>query len=239
MKGIILAGGTGSRLYPLTKVTNQHLLPIGSYPMIHHPITSLTKAGVTDIMVITGTSHMGNTIELLGSGKEYGCDLTFKVQDEANGIAGALRLCRNFVGDDKCVVILADNIFDADLSGPVDKFTNGTGLCELFFVEVPDPQRYGVGVFTDEQLMAVEEKPEHPKSNLACVGIYMYGNEVFEAIETIEKSDRGEYEISSVNNYFIDKGSCGYSILDGNWADAGTIEAYHKTNRLMYEAENE
>ena len=239
MKGIILAGGTGSRLYPLTKVTNKHLLPIGSFPMIHHPITSLTKAGVTDIMVITGISHMGNTIELLGSGKDYGCELTFKVQDEADGIAGALRLCRNFVGDDKCIVILADNIFDADLSGPIGEFKEGASLCKLFFVEVTDPQRYGVGVFEGGRLVKVEEKPEHPKSNLACVGVYMYGHEVFEAIESIEKSARGEYEISSVNNYFINRNSCEYSTLDGHWADAGTIEAYHKTNRLMYGAENE
>lgn len=237
MKGIILAGGTGSRLYPLTKVTNKHLLPIGSFPMIHYPVTSLTKAGVTDIMVITGTSHMGNTIELLGSGEEYGCDLTFKVQDKPDGIAGALKLCRNFVGQDKCVVILADNIFDADLSEPVNKFKDGEKLCDLFFVKVPDPERYGVGVFKQGRLLEVEEKPESPKSDLACIGIYMYTNEVFEAIESIQKSARGEYEISSVNNYFIDRGVCGYSILDGRWADAGTIEAYHKTNRLMYESE--
>ena len=247
MKGIILAGGTGSRLYPLTKGTNKHLLPIGSFPMIHYPIASLTNAGVSDIMIITGTSHMGDTIELLGSGGDYNCELTFKVQDKPDGIAGALRLCKNFVGDDKCIVILADNIFDADLSDPVDKFKNGTRSCELFFVEVPDPQRYGVGVFADEwgawsegsKLVAVEEKPEHPKSNLACVGIYMYTSEVFEAIESIQQSARGEYEISSVNNYFIDKGMCGYSVLDGRWADAGTIEAYHKTNRLIYESEND
>ena len=133
---------------------------------------------------------------------------------------------------------MADNIFDADLSGPVDKFNNGAESCELFFVEVPDPERYGVGVFKEERLVEVEEKPEHPQSNLACIGIYMYTSEVFEAIESIEQSARGEYEISSVNNYFIHRGTCGYSILDGNWADAGTIEAYHKTNRLMYEAEN-
>tara|TARA_R100000008_G_C3587739_1_gene174048 strand:- start:1037 stop:1756 length:720 start_codon:yes stop_codon:yes gene_type:complete len=239
MKGIILAGGTGSRLYPLTKVTNKHLLPIGSYPMIHYPITSLTKAGISSIMVITGTSHMGDTIALLGSGREYDCDLTFKVQDQPDGIAGALRLCKNFVGNDRCVVILADNIFDANLSSPIDKFKNGTNLCELFFVEVPDPERYGVGSFKEGRLLEVEEKPKHPKSNLACIGIYMYTPQVFEAIESINKSDRGEYEISSVNNYFINKDSCGYSILDGRWADAGTIEAYHKTNRIMYEAERE
>ncbi len=239
MKGIILAGGTGSRLYPLTKVTNKHLLPIGSFPMIHYPITSLTKAGVTDIMVITGTSHMGNTIELLGSGKDYGCDLTFKVQDKPDGIAGALKLCKNFVGQDKCIVILADNIFDADLSEAVNRFKgdDDSNMCELFFVEVPDPERYGVGAFKEGRLLEVEEKPKSPKSNLACIGIYMYTNEVFDAIESIKKSGRGEYEISSVNNYFIDRGVCGHSVLGGRWADAGTIEAYHKTNRLMYESE--
>lgn len=139
------------------------------------------------------------------------------------------------MGNDKCIVLLADNIFDADLSGPVNKFKDGTNLCELFFVEVPDPERYGVGVFEEGQLVGVEEKPEHPKSNLACIGIYMYANKVFEAIESIEKSARGEYEISSVNNYFINRGACGHSILSGKWADAGTIEAYHKTNRLIYE----
>jgi len=208
MKGIILAGGNGSRLHPLTKVTNKHLLPIGSFPMIHHPISSLVNAGVKDIMIITGTGHMGDMIELLGSDSDYNCKFTFKVQDRPDGIAGALMLCKNFVGDDKCIVILGDNIFDANLTGPIDKFNSGTSLCELFFVEVPDPQRYGVGVFEEGQLVKVEEKPEYPKSNLACIGIYMYTNEVFKAIESMQKSERGEYEISSVNNYFINKDSC-------------------------------
>ena len=239
MKGIILAGGTGSRLHPLTKVTNKHLLPIGSFPMIHHPITSLTKAGVTDIMVITGTSHMGDMIELLGSGNDYNCEFTFKVQDMPDGIAGALNLCKNFVGDDKCIVILGDNIFDANLTDPINEFNSGTNLCQLFFVEVPDPERCGVGVFEEGQLVEVEEKPKHPKSNLACIGVYMYTSEVFKAIESIQKSERGEYEISSVNNYFINKNSCGHSVLDERWTDAGTIGSYHETNRLIYESEKE
>lgn len=239
MKGIILAGGTGSRLYPLTKVTNKHLLPVGSFPMIHYPISSLVDAGVTDIMIITGTTHMGDTIALLGSGMDNNCDLTFKVQEQPDGIAGALRLCKNFVGEDKCIVILGDNIFDDNIASNVSEFENGTNQCELFFVLVADAERYGVGVFEEGRLVEIEEKPEHPKSNLACVGIYMYTNEVFNAIESIEQSGRGEYEISSVNNYFIDKGACGHSILEGKWIDAGTMESYQQANRLMYEAEDE
>ena len=233
-KGIILAGGSGTRLYPLTKVTNKHLLPIGSFPMIHYPITSLRNAGVTDIMVITGTEHMGDMITLLGSGKEYDCNFTFKVQDEPDGIAGALRLCEDFVGKDNCVVVLGDNIFSRDLTKDVKTFK---GDCKLFFIEVSDPGRFGVGVFNKDILTKIEEKPKNPKSKLACVGIYMYSNKVFNAIKTIKKSRRGEYEITSVNNYLIKNGSSDYSVLKDSWVDAGTMDSYHRTNRIVYENE--
>jgi glucose-1-phosphate thymidylyltransferase len=232
MKGIILAGGTGSRLHPLTKATNKHLLPIGSFPMIHYPITSLTNAGIRDIMVITGTEHMGDMVTFLGSGKEYDCEFTFRVQDQPDGIAGALKLCENFVGHDSCVTILGDNIFKYDLSSDLKDFKNG---CKLFFIEVEDPERYGVGVFEEGELVAVEEKPKKPKSNLACVGIYVYDNSVFKVINNTKKSLRGEYEISSVNNAYIEKGIADFSILDGGWVDAGTMDAYHRTNRIIYD----
>jgi len=160
MKGIILAGGTGSRLYPLTKVTNKHLLPIGSFPMIHYPITSLTKAGITDIMVVTGTGHMGDMITMLGSGREYECEFTFKVQDQPDGIAGALKLCKNFVGQDNCTVILGDNIFERDLTKDVQNFDADA---KLFFIEVTNSRRFGIGVFTRDALDKIEEKPKKPK----------------------------------------------------------------------------
>lgn len=239
MKGIILAGGSGTRLYPLTKVTNKHLLPIGSFPMIHYPITSLTKAGVTDIMIITGTEHMGDMITLLGSGKEYNCSFTFKVQDEPDGIAGALRLCEDFVGSDNCIVVLGDNIFSRNLTNDVANFMSD---CKLFFTEVNDPERFGVGVFTKDKvstdyLISIEEKPKNPKTNLACVGIYMYSNKVFSAIKAIKKSKRGEYEITSVNNYLIKNGVSDYSILKDSWVDAGTMDSYHRTSQIVYRNE--
>lgn len=235
MKGIILAGGTGSRLYPLTKVTNKHLLPIGSFPMIHYPILSMTNAGIRDIMIISGTGHVGDMIALLGSGSEYECEFTFKVQDRPDGIAGALRLCKNFVGDDNCLVILGDNIFERDLSNDIKTFNCDA---KFFFKEVEDPERYGVGTFTkDNSLVEIEEKPKRPKSNLGCVGIYMYNNKVFDAIKNVKKSPRGEYEISSVNTYMLKNHKCGYTILEDFWKDAGTMEAYHYTNGLIYEKE--
>ena len=239
MKGIVLAGGSVTRLYPLTKVTNKHLLPIGSFPMIHYPITSLTNAGITDIMVVTGTEHMGDMITLLGSGQEYDCEFTFRVQDQPDGIAGALRLCENFVGDDNCTVILGDNIFSRDLTQDVNQFNTDATFPEdikLFFIEVKDPHRFGVGVFDKNNLIKVEEKPTHPKSNLACVGIYMYSNKVFDAIKAIKKSRRGEYEITAVNNYLL-KNNREHVVLQDSWVDAGTMQSYHNTSRMIYENE--
>lgn len=234
IKGIILAGGMGTRLYPLTKVTNKHLLPLGGEPMIHHPIRRLTEAGVEDIMIVTGVEHCGNIMTLLGSGKDYGCSFTYKVQDKPDGIAGALRLCKSFVGSSKCVVLLGDNIFKENLLPHVKNFSDGTKDCKLFFKRVPDPRRYGVGVFKGDKLIKIEEKPEKPKTNLACVGIYFYTNKVFDVIEKIKPSERGEYEISTVNNFFIENNSCDHANLNERWADAGTMDSYHTTNSMAY-----
>jgi len=234
IKGIILAGGMGTRLYPLTKVTNKHLLPVGDVPMIYHPISRLVEAGIKDIMIVTGVEHCGDMMSLLGSGADHNCNFTYKVQDQPDGIAGALRLCRAFVGENSCVVLLGDNIFKEDLGPHVDSFLQSEDNCKVFFKHVVDPKRYGVGVFEEDRIIKIEEKPQKPKSNLACVGIYFYTNQVFDTIEHIKKSDRGEYEITSINNKFIDEGTCTYSILEERWADAGTLSSYHSTNTLIY-----
>jgi glucose-1-phosphate thymidylyltransferase len=233
-KGIILAGGKGTRLYPLTKVTNKHLLPLGGEPMIHYPIRRLVEAGIRDIMIVTGVEHCGAMMTLLGSGADYDCSFTYKVQDQPDGIAGALRLCRDFVADSRCVVILGDNIFSEDLKPSLEKFATGKNDCMLFFKNVANPRRYGVGIFKNDKLTEIVEKPEKPKSNYACVGIYAYSNMVFDLIESVKKSDRGEYEITSVNNCFVKKDNCDYVFLKDRWTDAGTMDSYHATNTAVY-----
>ena len=234
IKGVILAGGMGTRLYPLTKVTNKHLLPLGGEPMIHYPIRKLVTAGVKDIMIVVGVEHCGSIMSLLGSGKEYECSFTYKVQDQPDGIAGALRLCKGFVGSDACIVLLGDNVFKEDLQPHIESFLKDNTACKLFFKHVTNPQRYGVGTFQDGVLIEVEEKPLKPKTNLACVGIYLYSNEVFDVISQVKASERGEYEISTVNNVFIENSTCNYAILKDRWVDAGTMESYHATSWLLY-----
>ena len=223
IKGIILAGGRGTRLYPLTKVTNKHLLPLGGEPMIHHPINNLVSAGIEEIMIVAGVEHCGDIMTLLGSGTEYNCSFTYKVQDKPDGIAGALRLCSDFVGDSCCAVLLGDNIFSEDLKPHIDDFLKEQEDCKLFFKPVEDPARYGVGIFDGDQIIEIEEKPSDPKTNLACVGIYFYSNSVFAAIEKTNISSRGEYEITSVNNIFIENKNCTYSILKERWSDYGAL----------------
>ena len=235
MKGILLCGGTGSRLHPLTKVTNKHLLPVGDKPMVLHSVDKLVEAGVKDIMIITGTEHMGDMISLLGSGAEYGCGFTFRVQDQPDGIGGALKLCEGFVGDDNCIVILGDNIFQASLKDSVENFVENNKKCQLFLKRVPDPQRYGVATLEGENVVEIEEKPSNPKSDHAITGIYIYDNEVFNILNILEPSARGEYEITDVNNAYIERGSMSYAILEGWWTDAGTHPSYHKANMLARE----
>lgn len=232
MKGIVLAGGTGSRLFPLTKVTNKHLLPIGTKPMIYYPIEKLIGAGIEEILIVTGTEHMGDVVGLLGSGVEFYCRFTYKVQDQAGGIAQALGLAENFCGNDPMTVILGDNIFESSLREGVESW-NGVGA-KIFIKEVHDPQRYGVAEIDGDRIVGIEEKPKNPKSNYCVTGIYMYDAGVFEVIKTLKPSGRGELEITDVNNHYIAQGKMGFSMLDGWWTDAGTPDSYRLANELAF-----
>jgi len=232
MKGLILAGGTGSRLYPLTKVTNKHLLPVGRYPMIYYPIYHLTQVGIRDILVVTGTEHMGKVVQLLGSGRDFGVKFTYKVQDEAGGIAQALGMGREFVGEDNCLVLLGDNIFEDDLTPYFTHFQNQKRGAHLLLKEVPDPERFGVPVFKEGKIIAIEEKPASPKSSFCVAGIYFYDNQVFDVISQLKPSSRGELEITDVNNWYIERGEAEYDILFGFWTDAGTFESLSRANEL-------
>ena len=235
MKGVILAGGTGTRLYPLTKVTNKHLLPVGKKPMILHAIDKLIEASVVDIMVVTGTEHMGDMVSLLGSGKDYGCKLTYRVQDEPDGIAGALLLCEDFVGKDPTAVVLGDNIFSDSLTPVIDKFksikyASANPVCTLALCEVDDSHRFGVAEIIGDRIAGIEEKPKYPKSNFCVTGIYIYDENVFSYIRNLKVSNRNEYEITDVNNQYISEGTASYVQLKGSWSDAGTHDSYHKAN---------
>ncbi|MDR2431350.1 MAG: NTP transferase domain-containing protein [Candidatus Margulisbacteria bacterium] len=233
MKGIVLAGGTGSRLYPLTKVTNKHLLPVGRKPMIYYPIERLLEAGIKEILIVTGTEHMGAVVNLLGSGKDFGCRFTYKVQDEAGGIAQALGLAENFAGGDAVTVILGDNIFQDNLTEYLKAYQKQGGGAKLLLKEVPDPQRYGVAEVKDRLIAGIEEKPRKPKSNNAVTGIYIYDKKVFDYIKTLRPSGRGELEITDVNNKYIADRRCTYDVLRGFWTDAGTLESLRNATELV------
>ncbi|MBU5444365.1 sugar phosphate nucleotidyltransferase [Paenibacillus sp. MSJ-34] len=235
MKGIILAGGTGSRLYPLTKVTNKHLLPVGKYPMVFHAVHKLKASAIQDILIVTGKDHMGDVVNLLGSGHEMGITFTYKVQDEAGGIAQALGLAEHFVGDDQMVVILGDNVFSDDIAPYVQNFREQQKGAKILIQEVHDPQRYGVPELNGDKIISIEEKPKNPKSNYAVTGIYMYDNSVFDVIKTLAPSARGELEITDVNNAYIKRNQLTYDILQGWWTDAGTHASLAKANELAKE----
>ncbi|GGF92246.1 sugar phosphate nucleotidyltransferase [Paenibacillus abyssi] len=232
MKAIILAGGTGSRLYPLTKVTNKHLLPIGKYPMVFHSVHKLKQAGLSDILIVTGKEHMGDVVNLLGSGREFGLNFTYKVQDEAGGIAQALGLAEHFVNGDQMVVILGDNVFEGSISPFVQNFKNQGRGAKILIQEVHDPQRYGVPELSNDRIMSIEEKPQQPKSKFAVTGIYMYDSRVFDIIRTLKPSGRGELEITDVNNAYIKADELSYDILQGWWTDAGTHASLARANEL-------
>lgn len=232
MKGIVLAGGTGSRLNPLTKVTNKHLLPVGNYPMIYYPIYKLKEAGIEDIFIVTGKEHAGAIVNLLGSGYELGLKFTYRIQDQAGGIAQALGLAEAFVGNDQCTVILGDNIFEQNIHSFVSNFIKQGCGGKILIQEVSDPQRYGVAELRGERIVSIEEKPEKPKSNFCVTGIYMYDSEVFRIIRTLKPSGRGELEITDVNNEYIRLNAMTFDVLRGWWTDAGTFASLAHANEL-------
>ncbi len=239
IKGIILAGGTGSRLNPITKVTNKHLLPVHDKPMVFYPLNSLINSGIRKILIITGTECAGDFMKLLGSGNEMGVDLTYKVQDGALGIAQALSLAEDFVDRDKFVVILGDNIFTDDIKTEIEAFKNGTEEARIFLKEVNDAERFGVAELQGNRIIGIEEKPKKPKSRLAVTGIYMYSPNVFDIIRALKPSGRGEYEITDVNNQYIKRGTLAYSVLKGHWTDAGTFESLYKATTLVRQNEEQ
>jgi glucose-1-phosphate thymidylyltransferase len=232
-RGVILAGGKGTRLGELTKVTNKHLLPVGPYPMVYHPLKKMTGAGLTDLLLVSGTEHMGDFVELLGSGKDHGCRLTYRVQDEAGGIAQALGLAEQFCYGVRSLVILGDNIFYDSLKEYVTAADQKPDWAWVLLKQVPDPQRYGVAEIRGDAIISVEEKPKKPKSDFAVAGIYLYPTDVFDVVKTLKPSSRGELEITDVNRYYLEKGRLGHTVLKGYWTDAGTLESLAHANQLV------
>jgi glucose-1-phosphate thymidylyltransferase len=234
MKGIILAGGNGTRLFPCTKITNKHMLPVYDKPMIYYPLNSLVSAGIKDILIVTGGDNPGDFLKLLGSGKEFGLkEIHFLYQEGAGGIAEALSLAEDFADNEKIVVILGDNVFETNIKKYIDNFKNQERGAKLFFKKVPDPKRFGIGEFENDKLINIEEKPKKPKSNLAAVGLYMYDNQIFDIIKNLEPSHRGEFEITDVNNFYIKQGTASFETLDGFWSDVGTFETIIKTAEFV------
>lgn len=232
MKGVILAGGTGSRLYPLTKVTNKHLLPVYDKPMIYYPLQTLIDAGIKDIMIVSGRGHAGHFLELLGSGAEFGVKFTYEIQDHAGGIAQALGLADDFADNDNITVILGDNIFQDNIKDAVQSFESGA---HIFLKSVPDAHRFGVAEVdvNNGRVLGIEEKPAKPKSDLAVTGLYIYSNDVFDIIKTLKPSGRGELEITDVNNHYISKDAMKFTMLDGYWSDAGTFESLLRAGMIV------
>lgn len=236
MKGVILAGGLGSRMMPCTKVTNKHLLPVYNKPMIYYPLGTMVKAGLKDIMIVTGGNNVGDFLRLLGNGSEFGLkDMNYTYQEGEGGIADALKLTENFVDGGKVIVMLGDNIIKDDISGAVAEFEKQPEGARIFLKQVQDPERFGVAEIKDGKVINIEEKPKSPKSNYSVIGLYMYDNQVFDIVRTLKPSDRGELEITDVNNEYIKRGNMTYSIIDGWWTDAGTFESLYRASRLVAE----
>ncbi len=221
MRGIILAGGTGSRLYPLTKVTNKHLLPVYNKPMVYYPLYALKSAGITNVLIVSGKGHSGSFLELLGSGANVGMKISYEVQEEAGGIAQALSLAQDFANNEKIVVILGDNIFEDDLTDAVNEFKAVPRGARIFLKEVKNPHAYGVATIENEKVKNIVEKPKNPASNLAVSGCYMYDPQVFDVIKGLKPSNRNELEITDVNNFYLEQGTLKHSILNGFWGDCG------------------
>lgn len=226
MKGILLAGGLGTRLKPLTDITNKHLITVYNKPMIMYPLELLIKAGIKDILIVLGREHADHFLSYLGSGAEFGVKLTFRVQDKAGGIAHALMLAEDFVGKDDLIVALCDNIFEQDFGRYVISFKSGA---RIFLKKVPDPQRFGVATIKNGKVTKIVEKPKKPETNLAVTGIYQYDSQVFEIVRKIKPSARGELEITDVNNHYLQKGQLQAKVIKGFWSDAGTFDSLART----------
>lgn len=236
MYGVILAGGSGSRLKPATKYTNKHLLNLGKYPMILHSIEKLKDAGVTDICLITSPDYAGRFVDILGSGKEFGVNVTFKIQDEPNGIAGALSLAKDVVGNDRFVVILADNFIEDSLKGKLGGFN--LGGAKIFVKEVPNPEHFGCPTYDENgQIVEIIEKPINPPSSDAIIGVYVFDRTVFGYIDQIQPSKRGELEIADVLNFYVKSGTLKHSRIKNKWLDCGTWENYYEANKWFFEQE--
>jgi glucose-1-phosphate thymidylyltransferase len=237
MKGIILAGGLGSRLRPLTKVTNKHLLPIYDKPMIYYPLETLCRAGIGDIMIVTGGNSAGDFLRLLGNGRDFGLsDIYYTYQEGEGGIADALKLCEHFAEGESVCVILGDNIIQDDITPFVERFSAQGGGARILLKEVPDPERFGVPELDGDRIVRIVEKPVVPKSNYAVTGIYMYDHRVFGYCRELKPSERGELEISDVNNAYIAAGDLRYDILEGWWTDAGQFESLYRATQLVAES---
>jgi glucose-1-phosphate thymidylyltransferase len=237
VKGIVLAGGLGTRLYPLTKVTNKHLLPVYNRPMIYYPIQALVNAGIHEILLVTGGNNAGDFLRLLGNGREFGLQhLGYTYQEGEGGIADALRLARVYTGNDRIVVILGDNIYEKDITPYVRKYEKQDGGAKILLKEVSDPQRFGVAEVDEKgRVINISEKPKRPKTNLAVTGVYMYDHTVYDIIANLRPSARGELEITDVNNAFIRMGKLTADVIDGWWTDAGTFPSLYRASRLVAE----
>lgn len=236
MKGVILAGGLGSRLHPLTKVTNKHLLPVYHKPMIYYPLETLVRAGLRDILVVTGGTSAGEFLRLLGNGREFGLKhIHYTYQEGEGGIAAALALAEDFADGDKLVVILGDNVIEKDIRPFVGRFRKQKTGARLLLKKVDDPERFGVAELRGNQVVRIVEKPKRPKSPYIVTGIYMYDDQVFDIIRTLKPSGRGELEITDVNNRYLEMGSLACDILEGFWSDAGTFESLLRANLLVAE----
>ncbi len=234
MKGIILAGGTGSRLKPLTNLTNKHLIPVAGRFMIEYPLKTLRNANIKKILIITGKENCGDFMRLLGSGKEFGCEFTYRVQDEARGIAQALSLSEDFANKEPIIVILGDNYFEDNISNDINNFHEGS---MIFLKEVTNAERFGVAEIKGGKVIQIEEKPEKPKTNLAVTGIYAYDHTVFKKIKSLKPSKRGELEITDINNKYIEEGKMSFRILKGFWSDMGTPNSLQRTAEFLNKKE--
>jgi len=234
MKGIILAGGIGSRLFPLTRVTNKHLLPVYDRPMIFYPIQTLVNAGITDILLVTGGQNAGDFLRLLGNGKDFGLKhINYTYQQGEGGIADALRLAEYFAAGEKICVVLGDNVIETNIIAACVQFKKQEKGAHILLKEVADPQRFGVPVFEGGRIVRIEEKPKEAKSPYAVIRIYMYDATVFDRIRKLKPSARGEFEITDVNNQFLADGTLTYSVLDGWWTDAGTFDSLLRATNLV------